>query len=42
MRKLILTIVAALAFTSVAWAGHRTCTTKCEAYGYCYTSCTDW
>jgi len=42
MRKLILSVLAALALTSGAWAGHRVCTTHCEAYGYCYTSCYDY
>jgi hypothetical protein len=41
--KLLFALVALAIGTSAAWAGHReSCTTHCEAYGYCYTSCTGY
>jgi hypothetical protein len=42
MTKLIFAFVALAIGVSAAWAGHRVCTTKCEGYGYCYTSCYDY
>ena len=45
MRKLILTIVAALAFTAPALAwnecgwGQHCCVTQCDSHGRCVTNC---